>query len=69
MTGVGIDSLFHELGFWRYPSVQEPYGPVALYPLVVIVFTMLALIGWRIMRRFGWRGWVAFRCNLVDTGR
>ena len=68
VTGVGIESLFHELGFWRYPSVEEPYGPVTLYPLVVIVFTMLALIGWRIIRRFGWRGWVAFVATLSTLG-
>lgn len=68
VVGVGIESLFHELGFWRYPSVEEPYGPLALYPLVVIVFTMLALIGWRIMRSFGWRGWIAFVATLATIG-
>jgi hypothetical protein len=68
VVGVGIESLFHTLGFWRYPSVEEPYGPVVLYPLVVVVFAMLNLIGWRIMRRFGWRGWVTFVAILTMLG-
>jgi hypothetical protein len=68
VVGVGIESLFHTLGFWHYPSVEEPYGPVALYPLVVVVFTMLALIGWRVMRRFGWPGWITFIAVLTTLG-
>jgi hypothetical protein len=65
VVGVGIESLFHILGFWRYPSVDQPYGPVAIYPLVVVVFTMVALIGWRIMRRFGWTGELIFLAVLT----
>ena len=68
MVGIGIESLFHTLGFWRYPSVEEPYGPVALYPLVVVVFAILTLIGWRIMREFGWRGWITFLAILTTLG-
>ena len=60
VVGVGIESLFHSLGFWRYPSVEEPYGPLALYPLVVVVFALLALIGWR--------GWIAFLVILTTLG-
>jgi hypothetical protein len=66
-VGVGIESLFHTLGFWRYPSVDQPYGPVAIYPLVVVVFTMLALIGWRIMRRFRWPGQITFVAILTTV--
>jgi hypothetical protein len=65
VVGVGIESLFHILGFWRYPSVDQPYGPVAIYPLVVVVFTGVALIGWRIMRRFGWAGELIFLATLT----
>jgi hypothetical protein len=68
VVGVGIESLFHALGFWRYPSVQEPYGPVSLYPLVVVVFALVSMIGWRIMRRFGWTGWIAFVVTLTTVG-
>src|SRR3954470_5575054 len=68
IVGVGIESLFHVLGVWRYPSVDEPYGPLMLYPLVVIVFTMLALVGWRVTRRWGWRGQLAFLFILATLG-
>jgi hypothetical protein len=68
VVGVGIESLFHALGFWRYPSVNEPYGPIMLYPLVVVVFALIGLIGWRIMRRFGWPGWIAFVVALTAIG-
>jgi hypothetical protein len=68
VAGAGIESLGHTLGFWRYPSVEAPYGPVALYPLVIVVFTMLALIGWRVMRRFGWPGWITFIVTLAMLG-
>lgn len=37
-------------------------------PLVVIVFTMLALIGWRVMRRYGWRGQILFLAILTILG-
>jgi hypothetical protein len=67
-VGVGVEILCHSLGFWRYPSVEEPYGPLTLYPLVVVVFTILALLGWRIMRRFGWRGQATFLAILVLQG-
>ncbi|HEX4737166.1 MAG TPA: hypothetical protein VH331_06360 [Allosphingosinicella sp.] len=68
IIGVGIEALFHTLGVWRYPSVEQPYGPAMLYPLVVIVFTMLALIGWRVTRRFGWRGQLMFLAILTTMG-
>jgi hypothetical protein len=68
VVGVGIESLSHVLGFWRYPSVEEPYGPTILYPLVVVVFALISLIGWRILRRFGWPGWIAFVLALTAVG-
>jgi hypothetical protein len=54
VVGVGIEILAHTLGWWRYPSVQTSYGPPLLYPAVVLLFAALALIGWRVTRRFGW---------------
>jgi hypothetical protein len=68
VVGVSMETIFHRLGFWRYPSVEQAYGPLSLYPLVVIVFTMLALVGWRVTRRFGWRGRLAFLAILTVLG-
>src|SRR4030095_13842349 len=40
----------------HYPSVDQRYGPVLMYPLIVLIWAGYALIGWRVMRRFGWHG-------------
>jgi len=48
------------LGFWHYPGVDQRYGPALMYPLVLVLWAGFALIGWRVMRRFGWRGEVMF---------
>jgi hypothetical protein len=39
-----------------------------MYPTVVLMFAVLALIGWRITRRFGWRGQEAFLFSLAILG-
>jgi len=65
VVGVGVEILAHTFGIWRYPSTDQPYGPLLMYPLGVMVFTLLALLGWRTMRRFGWRGEIVFLTSLV----
>ena len=65
---VGVESLSHALGFWRYPSTDAPYGPLLIYPLVVLVFAVIALLGWRVTRRFGWRGQLPFLAALMIVG-
>jgi hypothetical protein len=60
VVGVGIEVLFQTLGFWHYPGVDQRYGPALMYPLVLVLWAGFALIGWRVMRRFGWRGEVMF---------
>lgn len=57
---VGVESLCHALGFWRYPPTDTPYGPILIYPLVIVMFALVALVGWRVTRRFGWRGQMLF---------
>ena len=39
------------MGFWRYPSDDTGYGPPLMYPVLVLMFAMLPLIGWRVVRR------------------
>jgi hypothetical protein len=60
VVGVGVEVLFQTLGFWHYPSVDQRYGPVLMYPLIVLMWAGYALIGWRVMRRFGWHGETVF---------
>jgi len=68
VVGVGVEVLAHALGLWRYPSIEQPYGPPLLYPLAVVVFAILALLGWRVMRWFGWRGEIVFLTALAVVG-
>jgi len=68
LVGVGIECLAHAMGWWRYPFVETPYGPPLIYPVVVFLFTALALLGWRVTRRFGWRGQAAFVSVVTIVG-
>jgi hypothetical protein len=60
VVGSGVEVSMHRLGVWRYPGVEASYGPLLMYPLIVLVFALLALIGWRVDRRWGRRGLVVF---------
>jgi len=68
VVGVGVEVLFQTLGFWHYPSVDQRYGPVLMYPVVLLMWTGYSLIGWRVMRRFGWRGETLFLATVAVFG-
>lgn len=68
MVGVGVEALAHAEDWWRYTSDETPIGPVAMYPVIVVVFAFLALIGWIVARRFGWRGTTGFLVILAVVG-
>jgi hypothetical protein len=68
VVGVGVEVLFQTLGFWHYPSVDQRYGPVLMYPLIVLMWANYSLIGWRVMRRFGWRGETVFLAVMAVFG-
>jgi len=56
-VAIGADSIAYSLAWWHYPAVTTPFGPLFVY--VAIFFGWgagFALIGWRLTRRFGWRG-------------
>src|SRR5262245_54602499 len=54
VVGVGIEYLAHARGWWHYPFSDTTYGPPLIYPVVVLLFAAVALVGWRVTRRFGW---------------
>jgi hypothetical protein len=55
----GVDALARERGWWSYPNVSTPYGLTLLYVAAALWYGAgVALIGWRLTRRFGWRGLV-----------
>jgi hypothetical protein len=68
LVGAGVEALAHVRGWWRYTSGDTPVGPLAIYPLLVVAFAFLALIGWRVMRRFGSRGLTVFLGILAVVG-
>ncbi len=68
LVGAGVEALASARGWWRYPSDDTPCGPLAIYPLLVVAFAFLALIGWRVTRRFGSRGLTVFLVILAVVG-
>jgi hypothetical protein len=68
VVGVGVEVLCQTLGFWHYPSTNARYGLPLMYPLLAIAFTILALIGWRVTRRFDWRGQAVFLAAVTVVG-
>jgi len=68
LAGAGVEGWGHAWSWWRYTFDDTPIGPLAMYPLLIVVFAFLALIGWRVMRRFGWRGLAIFLGILAVAG-
>jgi len=68
VAGVGVEILCQALGFWRYPSDDTGYGPPLMYPVIVLLWAVYSLIGWRVLRRFGWRGEAVFLTVVTVVG-
>ena len=57
----GWDQVAAGLGWWSYPAwLGTGRAPLTLYALAGIVGGAFGLVGWRIVRRWGWRGVVGF---------
>jgi hypothetical protein len=68
LVGAGVEAFAHARAWWSYPSNDTPIGPVGMYPALVVIFAFLAVIGWTVARRFGWRGTAAFLSTLAVVG-
>lgn len=68
VAGFGVEVLCQALGVWRYPWSDTGYGSPLMYAGLVLVWTILALIGWRVTRRFGWRGQAVFLTAVTVLG-
>ncbi len=56
-----IDAIASSLGLWYYPGSTTGYGPLGYYiPNALFYGAGIALIGWRINRRFGIKALTAF---------
>lgn len=46
--------------FWSYVEADTIIGPILIYPLAMLLFAILATIGWQVRRRFGARALAIF---------
>lgn len=66
---VTADVYAHSRGWWIYPAATTSYGPPLMYVAVFLWYGAgVALVGWRLTRRFGWRGQVAFIAFMAVYG-
>ena len=66
--GFGVELVCQALGQWHYPSDDTGRGPLLMYPSLALHWATLALIGWRVMRRYGWRGEAVFLASVALLG-
>jgi serine/threonine protein kinase len=60
-VGSELARVAHSLGWWRYALSDITPLPLTLLELNVLFYAaLLALINWRVNRRFGWRGQLIF---------
>ena len=68
VVGFGVELACQALGLWHYPGDDTGRGPLLMYPSLAFLWATLALIGWRVVRRFGWRGEVVFLAAVALLG-
>ena len=55
------DRIAAQMGWWHYPAVTTTSAPLAWYVAAALGYGAgFGLIGWRVIRRWGRRGWLAF---------
>lgn len=64
-----VDIAAHRLGWWRYPMVATSAGPGLFYVATGLWYGAgVALIGWRLIRRFGGRGLLGLLVAMAGYG-
>jgi hypothetical protein len=65
-----IDMLGYRTGLWFYPScVDPPHPPLAVYVGQALIFVGgIALVGWRVQRRYGARGLLVLAAVVCGVG-
>jgi uncharacterized membrane protein YkvA (DUF1232 family) len=56
-----FDGIAAQRGWWYYPAVTTGDAPLAWYVSAALFYgAALGLVGWRVIRRYGWRGLIGF---------
>jgi hypothetical protein len=66
--GVGIEIVCQSLGLSHCPSTKLRTGPLAMYPLITLMWASYSFIDWRITRRFHQRGWAIVLAAVTTIG-
>ena len=66
--GMGAIGLGNALELWRVPIARTPYFLALFYLGLSISVTPIYLVTWRLVRRFGWRGFAVFICIVAIIG-
>src|SRR5438132_9133924 len=66
--GMGAIALGNALELWRVPIARTPYFLALFYLGLSISVTPIYLVTWRLVRRFGWRGFAVFICIVAIIG-
>jgi hypothetical protein len=53
LLNIAVDVGAHAAGWWRYPQAATPYAPLWYYSGAVLGFAAIALLIWRLTRRYG----------------
>lgn len=55
IVNIGVDAGAHAAGWWTYPDATTSFGPLLYYVDAGLGFGALAIVLWRLERRFAWR--------------
>ena len=53
---IAVDIGASAAHLWRYPEVSTPYAPLWYYTGALMGVSAIALVIWRLTRRYGWPG-------------
>ena len=53
---IAVDIGASAAQLWRYPGVSTPYAPLWYYTGALMGVSAIALLIWRLTRRYGWLG-------------
>ena len=66
---MGMDYFAAKMNWWHYPAYVNGYGPIEWYITLGLAYGgALGFVGWRILRRFGLKGFAIFVIGFTTYG-